>query len=203
MQQLLDVLASGVHDTKNQLFFAESQIAAAEARHGIDLAEARYAIEAAAGRLARTLAAYRLLRDDARLAVVPTVVADLCEETGLDQKKHLAERGIALSIECSVHDEWPLDRDLVADVLNNAIQNAGRHARSRIRLTARVEGEGLRFRVEDDGDGIADADPAAHGIGLLVAGRIAGLHQRQGRQGRLQLSNGGAFGGAVFELFLP
>ena len=55
MQRLLDILASGVHDAKNQLFVAESIIAAAERTHGVDLAEARYAIEAAAGRLSRTL----------------------------------------------------------------------------------------------------------------------------------------------------
>ncbi|HEX5802360.1 MAG TPA: ATP-binding protein [Azospira sp.] len=203
MHRLLDVLASGVHDTKNQLFFAEAQIAAAEREHGLDLSEARYAIEAAAGRLARTLAAYRLLRQDSTLAVVPTVVADLCAEIGLDQRKHLAHAGIALDIECTVRDEWPLDRDLVADVLNNAIQNAARHARSRIRLSAGNDGDGLCFRVEDDGDGFADIDPAGHGIGLLVAGHIADLHRRQGRSGRLLLSNGGAFGGAVLELFLP
>lgn len=203
MHRLLDVLASGVHDTKNQLFFAESQIAAAEAAHGIDLSEARYAIEAAAGRLARTLAAYRLLREDAQLAVVPTIVADLCEEVALDQKKHLAHGGVTLSVECRVEDEWPLDRDLITDVLNNALQNAARHARSRIRLVVASEDDGLCFRVEDDGDGFADTDPAAHGVGLLVAARIAAMHRRQDRQGRLVLANGGAFGGAVFELHLP
>ncbi len=48
MHTLLDVLASGVHDAKNQLFVAESLIAAAEAKHGIELGEARYAIEPAA-----------------------------------------------------------------------------------------------------------------------------------------------------------
>ena len=50
MHRLLDVLASGVHDAKNQLFAAESMVAAVEAAHGVDLGEARYAIEAAAGR---------------------------------------------------------------------------------------------------------------------------------------------------------
>jgi len=203
MQRLLDVLASGVHDTKNQLFFAEAQIAAAEAAHGIDLAEARYAIEAAAGRLARTLSAYRLLRDESSLAVVPTVVADLCEEIALDQQKHLAVGGIALDVDCTVRDEWPLDRDLIADVLNNAIQNASRHARSRIRLTATDDDDGLHFCVEDDGPGFADTDPAHHGIGLLVAGRIAEMHCRRGRNGRLALGNGGSLGGAVLELHLP
>jgi len=205
MHQLLDALASGVHDAKNQLFFAEAQIAAAEAKHGIDLGEARYAIEAVAGRLSRTLAAYRLLRDDARIALLPTVVADLCDEIALDQRRHLAQAGIALDVVCSVRDEWPLDRDLVTDVINNAVQNAGRHARSRIVLEARIDGDTLVFRVEDDGPGFADLQQ--RGTGLVVAERIARLHARGGRQGSLTLTNGGVsdggLGGAVFVLRLP
>lgn len=51
MHTLLDVLASGVHDAKNQLFVAESLITAAETQYGVELGEARYAIEAAASRL--------------------------------------------------------------------------------------------------------------------------------------------------------
>ena len=202
MHRLLDVLASGVHDTKNQLFYAESQIAEAEAKHGLDLSEARYAIETAAVRLTRTLTAYHLLRNDATLAVVPVVVADLCDEVVLDQRRHLAHAGIELVHSCSVQDEWPLDRDLITDVLNNAVQNAGRHARSRVRLTAWNEGDGLHFRVEDDGPGYADPD-GGRSTGLIVAERVASLHERQGRCGSMHLANGGEFGGAVFELRLP
>lgn len=202
MHRLLDVLASGVHDTKNQLFFAESQIAAAEAAHGIDLSEARYAIEAASGRLSRTLTAYHLLRQDAALAVVPTVVDDLCSEIALDQKKHLAHANIALEVNCAVRDEWPLDRDLMTDVLNNAVQNAGRHARSKVRLSAWNDDMTLFFRVEDDGAGYADPENG-RSTGLIVAERIASLHEKKQRHGSMHLSNGGELGGAIFELRLP
>lgn len=206
MQRLLDVLASGVHDAKNQLFFAESLIAAAEAQHGLDLGEARYAIESAAGRLSRTLATYHLLRKGASLAIVPAVVADLCDEIVLAHGKHLEKTGITLAVVCEVADEWAFDRELVTDILNNAVQNAGRHARSRIALTATIEEGMLCFRAEDDGDGFTCPDGDLEGIGgtgLYVARRLAGMHERQGRHGSLQLSNGGRFGGAVFELRLP
>ncbi len=204
MHRLLDILASGVHDAKNQLFAAETLIAAAEQSHGIDLGEARYAIEAAAGRLSRTLATYRLLRQGATLAVVPTVVADLCDEVVLDQGSHLERGGIHLNADCPVIDEWPLDRDLIADMLNNAVQNAGRYARSRVDLSARIEGGDLVLRVEDDGPGYADPTTATQGgTGLRVGERLAELHQRHGRSGSLRLANGGGLGGAVFELRLP
>ncbi len=205
MHRLLDVLASGVHDAKNQLFAAESMVAAVEAAHGVDLGEARYAIEAAAGRLSRTLTAYRLLRHGAALAVVPAVVGDLLAEVRLAQDKHLARNGIDLEVNCTVADEWPLDRDLIGDVLNNAVQNAGRHARRRVRLGADIAGAELVFTVEDDGPGFADPATTSRGggAGLLIAERLAALHTRHGRPGRLTLGNGGDLGGARFELRLP
>lgn len=201
MHTLLDVLASGVHDAKNQLFIAESQIAHAEARHGIELGEARYAIEAAASRLSRTLAAYNVLRKGATLAVTPVIISDLCDEVVLDQKRHLANEGIALTASCSVMDECLLDRDLVSDMLNNAIQNAARHG-THVHLDARLEDGWLVLSVEDDGPGFATLPPP-YGIGLMVAERLAGLHIRQGRQGSLRLSNTASLGGARFELRLP
>lgn len=202
MHKLLDILASGVHDAKNQLFIAESLIAAAEAQHGLTMSEARYAIEAAGDRLSRTLAAYGILRHDATLAVTPALVGDLCEEVGLAQKNHLAGENIELTVDCQVFDEWPLDRDLVTDMLNNAVQNAGRFARSQIRLSAREQDGWLVLAVEDDGPGFA-ALPPTHGTGLMVADRLAALHARKGQQGKLHLSNGSSLGGARFELRLP
>ena len=202
MQRLLDVLASGIHDTKNQLFSAESLIAASEAKHGIDLSEVRYAIEAASNRLSRTLAAYRLIRHDAQLAIIPTIVADLCDEVVLAQKHHLEKSGIHLTLDCQALDAWPMDRDLVTDMLNNAVQNAGEVARSEILLSAFEEGKELVLRVEDDGPGFS-ALPPVSGTGLMVAEKLAQMHSKKDRHGSLKLSNGGLLGGACFELRLP
>jgi glucose-6-phosphate-specific signal transduction histidine kinase len=160
----------------------------------------RYAIEAAPP-ACRALAA-RCCARDAQPAITPVIVADLCAEVGLDQKKHLAAAGIELSQSCSVVDEWPLDRDLVTDMLNNAIQNAGRYARSRVHLDARLDAGWLVFSVEDDGPGFATLPPAC-GTGLTVAHRLAFLHRRQEQDGSLHLSNGASLGGARFELRLP
>lgn len=202
MQRLLDILASGVHDAKNQLFVAESMIAASEAAHGISMEEARYAIESAANRLSRTLSAYHLLRNDATASVTPSIVGDICNEVLLAQQKHLAARNIAFTVECSVLDEWPLDRDLITDMLNNAVQNAGRYARQVVRLSATTDDGWLCFRVEDDGPGFAILPPES-GTGLIVAERLAQLHIRRERQGSLSLSNGSTLGGALFDLRLP
>ena len=202
MQKLLDILASGIHDAKNQLFQAESTLIEAETRYGIDLGEARYAIEAAAQRLSRTLTAYRLGRHDQALAIVPTVVCDLCDEVALAQRHHLATAQIGLEVDCQAFDEWPLDRDLLTDILNNAVQNAGRFAKTHVRLSASTDDGGLLLRVEDDGPGYAELPPAG-GTGLKLAETLAALHTRHGKHGRLHLDNGGPLGGARFALWLP
>ena len=202
MLHLLDILASGVHDTKNQLFIAESMITAAEERTQSDLSEIRYAIETAAARLSQTLSTYHLLRHGSQLAIVPVILSDLCEEIGLAQTHHLAQHDIQLDIDCRIDEAWPMDRDLVTDALNNAVQNAARHARQRIRLTAFPTEVGICLRVEDDGPGFALIPPAL-GTGLALADRLAGMHSRQNRHGRLHLANGSELGGAIFELHLP
>ena len=202
MQRLLDVLASGIHDTKNQLFSAESLIAESEKKHGIDLSEVRYAIESASNRLSRTLAAYKLIRHDARLAIIPTIVADLYDEVVLAQKHHLEKSGIRLTLDCQAFDVWPMDRDLVTDMLNNAVQNAGEVARSEILLSAFEDQGELVLRVEDDGPGFSTLPPTS-GTGLMVAEKLAQMHSKKDRHGSLKLSNGSLLGGACFELRLP
>ena len=198
----IDLLASGIHDVKNQLFSAEAQIIAAEQQHGIDLGEARFAIQAAAGRLNQTLASYRQLRHETRIALIPTVVDELCEEVALDQRHHFASSGIALELDCHAPDAWPVDRELLTDMLNNAVQNASRHARSRVCLSCGEDTEGLWLCVEDDGPGFAHLPPSS-GTGLLLAASLAEMHERHGRHGRLELANDSALGGARFTLRLP
>jgi two-component sensor histidine kinase len=88
-------------------------------------------------------------------------------------------------------------------MLNNAVQNAGRFARSQVRLSAKAEPGGyLTLRVEDDGPGFSSFPPK-NGVGLMVGQRLADLHVRHERHGTLQLRNGSALGGAIFELTLP
>jgi len=202
MQRTLDILATGIHDAKNQLFRAETLAADLESRLGVDLGEVRYAIEAAAGSLVSTLDAYRLLGETSTPVVQPTVVTDLIDEVVLDQRRHLIAAGLELDVPPPPADAWPLLRGPVMALLNNALQNAGRFARRQIRLSARIDDETLVLMVEDDGPGFATLPPAS-GIGLVLADRVAALHERHGRSGSLQLSNGGSLGGAVFSLRLP
>ncbi len=207
MHRVLDILTSGVHDAKNQLFLAESLIVQAETEHGIQLDEVRFAIEQAASRLSRTLTAYRLRRNaGAALSISMVYVADLLEEAAIINRLHCLHLGVAFTFDCAVHQSWPLDQELVLDMLSNAVQNACRYAKSCVHASASIDQGFLLLRVEDDGPGFATPEidrMAELGVGLSVAKELAHLHESHGKHGNLQLSNGGRWGGAVFEMRLP
>ena len=207
MQPVLDILTSGVHDAKNQLFLAESLIAQAEAEHGIKLGEVRFAIEQAAARLSRAITAYKLRRHAAdALSITMVYVPDLLEEAAIMNRPHCQNLNVTCTFQCSVQQSWLLDQALVLDMLANAIQNASRYAKKCVQASATIEQGFLLLRVEDDGPGFATPNieqMARQGVGLSVANELAHLHEKHGKHGKIHLSNGGRLGGAVFELRLP
>lgn len=125
--------------------------------------------------------------------------------------------GSALAVDTSgvsggrVRGEAPLLRRVVGNLLDNA----GRHARSGIILTLREGRDGVLFRVEDDGDGIAaehrehvferfarldDArtrDAGGAGLGLAIVAEVVAGHG-----GTVSLGES-ASGGARFDVRLP
>jgi hypothetical protein len=210
----VDVIASGIHDAKNGMFDALARIGAAmqsiregEAALALPvLSETERAVSAAAERLSKLLSAYRLARHENPVAMVPVDMRGLVEDVLI--RVGTRHGDIALDSICHCDGAWVCDRELVADSLVNALQNALRHARSRVRLEAEEGGGWLRLTVADDGPGFpaelpAHADGTRSGVGLFIARRIARLHVRHGRHGQLALSNGGPLGGAVFQLSLP
>ena len=88
--------------------------------------------------------------------------------------------GITLVLDVRFPGEWPLDRTLGGDVLVNALQNACRHAGSKVIVMAEVNEEGLSLSVNDDGSGFPDVAMAhlpeeQSGLGLFIAARIAAI----------------------------
>jgi signal transduction histidine kinase len=109
------------------------------------------------------------------------------------------------------------DRELIASVLDNSINNAIRHARQALLISASDEAGQLVLTINDDGEGYPaemierqaeyvqgiNHSSGSTGLGLYFAARIAGLHQRGGLCGRTEIANGGALGGGVFRIYLP
>lgn len=216
----VDVIASGIHDSKNGLFDALARIGAAiqSIKAGTPndalpvLEETEQAVLSAAERLSKLLSAYSLARHENPVAMVPVDVRELIEDVII--RVGANHGALAIESSCRCNDPWICDRELVADCMVNAVQNALRHARSRVRVEAEVSAGWLRLTVADDGPGFPDTLPSHRngtqsGVGLFIARRIAHLHERHNRKGELTLSNGnggsagGDLGGAVFQLTLP
>ena len=196
-----DVLASGIHDAKNRLF----AIGTKESADRCDWAEIQKLLLEVAFCLDRTLTAYRLLRYENMVAAVPVFIPHLVEDVLVRCQPQVRVR---ITTDVGFQGEWPLSRELVAETLINALQNAGRFAKSLIRLRSYERDDMLVFEVNDDGPGFDDKASTGHSVGLYIAGRIAELHNylsQDGttRQGKLVLANGGELGGALFLLELP
>jgi two-component system sensor kinase ParS len=110
-------------------------------------------------------------------------------------------------------DEASMDPRLMGIALSNLIVNACRYARAQVRLTLARDASGYELVVEDDGDGIAEAErelvfkpftrldtsrnraTGGHGLGLAIVARIAALHG-----GTVSVDESRALGGARFAL---
>ena len=92
--------------------------------------------------------------------------------------------------------------------VTNILSNGVRYARSELRLTCRADKRNATIRIQDDGDGIAEADlphifdrfymgrSGKSGIGLALTKEIIHLHK-----GTIRAYNGDT--GAVFEISIP
>ncbi|WP_246692356.1 ATP-binding protein [Methylobacterium sp. WL1] len=122
-----------------------------------------------------------------------------------------AEKGVA--IELAVPDDLtvPCEGQDLDEMLGNLVDNACRWCRSRVRVTALPQANGVRVAVEDDGAGLAaeaaeavmargrrlDEGVPGHGFGLPITLELAELYGGGLSLGRSDL------GGLKAELLLP
>ncbi|MBB3357430.1 MULTISPECIES: HAMP domain-containing sensor histidine kinase [unclassified Novosphingobium] len=118
--------------------------------------------------------------------------------------------GLALSVDVPSALAVSLDAHDLSEIVGNLLDNAARHARSAIAVTAWADGDHTRVAIEDDGPGIAanqrelalqpgvrlDEAPQGDGFGLAIVRDLVALHS-----GTLNLAEG-AQGGLRVELAL-
>ena len=218
------VLASTVHDMKNSLTLMMQSWSQWIERLPPELAQSgeRGVIEYESlrlnGMLMQMLGLYKLqinalpLRPD-WVEVDDLLQAQLARHTEILQARHISS---SYSLE---NDELLhfMDEELIGSVIANVINNSIRYTRSTIHLHAAMEDSQLMIAISDDGQGYpadmlgryssgtrdADVTQGSTGLGLYFGQCIARLHQRDGRHGYIELSNGGRLGGGEFRLYLP
>lgn len=226
-EQALDfstVIASTVHDMKNSLAMlmqAHSQWLARlpqEQRSGAEQGVIDFEFAHLNGMLVQLLGLYKLGVNQLPLQPAYHELDDFIEAQLAAHQEVFASRGIIATYE--VDPLSPLgffDRELVASVLGNCVNNAIRYARESLLITVSDEAGQLVLSINDDGDGYPAAmlerqadyvqginhGSGSTGLGLYFANRIAALHQRNGVVGHTEIRNGGPLGGGVFSLYLP
>ena len=133
-------------------------------------------------RIERALAKARLRRS--RLAA--TELAPLIERLASTIRKTPSGEPLSWEIEVPPELRVAVDRDDLAELLGNILENAAKWAKSRVRASARAGAATVTIRIDDDGPGIPEADrqavlergvrldqaTAGSGLGLAIAGDV-------------------------------
>ena len=214
------LVAGSVHDAKNALAIVLQRLDDLAARSDdratqAEIAETQDELKRVNQMLVRLLTWYKLGEQRYALDFADCAVADLFDELQLSHRAVLALHKIELSCEADGDLEAYFDFNLVSGVVGNALSNAARHARSRVRLAAEAADGGVVLSVEDDGpgypaallngqggdeSGFADGNT---GLGLRFAEVVASVHRRGSLRGRSSCDNHSTLGGARWRLYLP
>lgn len=227
--ELFLFLASTVHDMKNSLSVVSGTLESllAEA-HGKDhpgyvkMAQMLYQSKRMNDNLIQLLALYKQVgKPGYPFDVQAVMVSQLVEQVAAQEQILLDSQGITLELDFPAGLIWHFDEDLVLGVLGQAINNAIRYTRDRIRLSAAARDGWLELRVEDNGSGFSAALLEAGleamsgqtggvnfatnstGLGLYFSSEVAKMHRHRERAGSIALENGGALRGGCFILRLP
>lgn len=141
----------------------------------------------------RELARARVRGRTGRPAPAPARVKALLEKLVALHSRTPAGGKLEFEIRCLPETAVGMDTADLAEVLGNLIENAVRHARSHIRVSASAEGGAWTVAVEDDGAGIArplrekalerggrlDSKGAGAGLGLAIVQDVLEAYGRR------------------------
>lgn len=224
--ELTELLASSVHDMKNSVGMMLSSLESIGESLGDEsitqcsreqISLLQYEAKRVNRNLLQLLTLYRLDSGHYSPSIDEWMVHELVQEAYLLNKPLLTLHNIDVEIDCPDELRFFCDRSLIVGLLDNVITNAIRYSKGKLLIRAEERGEFLTLGIEDDGIGYPQAmleDLSNHitaidfqtgstGIGLYFSHKIAAMHKNGDRTGTISINNGGALGGAVFELSLP
>ncbi|MCK7459963.1 sensor histidine kinase [Idiomarina aminovorans] len=217
------VLASSVHDMKNSLCLliqmieeVSEQVTDSSATE--KMAKVHYEAQRINSSLMQMLTLYRENNDALPLNMDQHHLDEVIEELLLNNEIYLEQRNIAVSTEIAETATSWFDRDLIFNLLNDAIINAMRYTADKLFIKVEPDDNGgCQITVHDNGEGFPiemlenatmpmqqlNVQQARTGLGLYFAHLIANAHERNHKKGFIELKNNGHLGGGVFSLTLP
>ena len=217
-------LACAVHDMKNSLTLLldglEKTLASAETTSSpiyAELSQANHEAKRINHHLIQLLTIYKLGQKTYPFDPQLIALEDFLSALTAQFYNLLTLRKIHLEIYVDPKLYWYFDEELVAGALSNAVNNAMRFTRDRIRISAEEIDGKLILRVEDNGSGYPDWLLHTHhhhthdngfqqsntGLGLFFSSLVARMHRNREYTGELILKNNCSLPGACFELRLP
>lgn len=217
------VLANSLHDMKNSLCIflgmleeVVGETPGEDPRYG-RLVKLQYEGQRIGNDMAQLLGIYRNSNAQLSPNVAEVDVADFLTEQMLVHQVMLEHKRIEAEVACDPGLVWFFDREMVAGILTNIINNAYKYTRGRLRISGEVRDGGLVLSIADDGPGypphmLADGrqglpplnfQNGSTGLGLYFASLVAGLHKNKGRAGHIAITNEGIDSGGRFSVWLP
>lgn len=142
-----------------------------------------------ADRLLGALLQMARLEEGHHLRVESCDLQTLCEEEAARAKAMSPHLGVEVVAAAPLPDKAELDAAAVTEILSNLLDNARRHAVSRIEVALKVTGESVEVGVRDDGPGLPEAmreeaferfvsldGKGGSGLGLPIARSLARAH---------------------------
>ncbi|MEN6375313.1 MAG: HAMP domain-containing sensor histidine kinase [Smithella sp.] len=222
-----DILASTLHDTKNSLgilFYNLEDIIAGcrgqECPSCIEFYKLQYEIKRLNNSLIRLLSLYKAEKSQLAVNIDYHSIRDILEDVSIQHEALLNAKGIAIEIDCDSALFWALDRNLIAGVLDNIINNCFRYTKEKVKISSYTEDGYLVMRVEDDGPGYPssmlfneknnpqfkkgiDFQTGGTGLGIYFSVMASSMHVNNGKRGFISITNGGALNGGVFSIYIP
>jgi len=180
----------------------------------------QYEIQRLNNSLIRLLSLYKAEKSQLSANIDYQAIEDVLDEVATTHEILLNSRGIHLYTESEEGLFWAFDRNLVAGVLDNVINNAFRYAQYTVKIRAFTENGYLVLQIEDDGRGYPpsmlinenkqpefkqeiDFKTGSTGLGLYFSLMVAGMHVNNDKKGFISVMNGGSLGGGIFSIYLP
>jgi len=217
------ILASSVHDMKNSLSLLLNQLEQIalkleqdeESRNSIS--SLRYETSRINLSMMQLLSLYKFDHNQLSIRRCEVEVQEFLEDCIAAHQQLADMKSINLEMQCSDELIAFFDPDLIGIAINNVIGNSIRYTTDKVIISAKATEKGLLIEILDNGQGYpvmmvenpenyikrVNKSTGSTGLGLFFATIVSKKHQKNGRDGYIQLDNNSKLGGGRFQLFVP